>query len=63
MTRPRGPLFPAPPTRSLRQPSLRVHIWNREAIPSPPVGEDVVDRTGAGYPTPRRYEEEDGPKE
>jgi hypothetical protein len=51
--------------RRSRQGSLRVHIWNRKAfewnrevLPASP-GEDLVDRTGGGYPTPRRYDEQE----
>ena len=63
MTTPRIPLTPE--FRRSRKGSLRVHIWNRkafewtpEAVPAPP-GEDLLDRSGAGFPTPRRYDEEE----
>jgi hypothetical protein len=39
-------------------PSLRVHGWASASAPLRSA-DDVVDRTGAGLRTPRRYDEED----
>ena len=67
MTPPRVPSSLQP--RRARQSSLRVHIWNREAFPwsaealEPARGDELVDRTGSGYYTPRRYEEPEEPEE